>query len=153
MRIVLQRVSKACVRVDGSVVGAIGRGLLVLVGAATDDQDLTADAAAAKLAQLRVFEDESGRTNLSATEVGAAFLVVSQFTLLGSIARGRRPSFTEAARPELAARLVDRLVAQLAQRGFVVASGVFGATMEVELVNDGPFTLVVDVDSMGKVAG
>lgn len=153
MRIVLQRVLEARVRVGGAVVGEIGRGLLVLVGVAGEDTGSTADAAAAKLADLRCFEDAGGATNLAAHEVGGSFLVVSQFTLLGSVARGRRPSFSGAAPAVLAAPLVGRVVTALESRGYAVATGVFGAQMAVELVNDGPFTLVFEVDSAGRVGG
>lgn len=151
MRIVLQRVSSAAVRVDGEVVGAIERGVLTLVGVGVDDGSESSDAAADKLLALRIFEDAEGRTNLSIDQVGGAFLVVSQFTLQAALARGRRPSFTRAARPEVAEPLVERLVERLRGAGVPVATGRFGAMMEVELINDGPFTLVLDVDGAGRV--
>ncbi len=144
MRLVLQRVSSASVKVAGEVVGEIGRGLLVLVGIERGDGPPQVRAAAEKLAGLRVFEDEAGRMNLDLAAVGGAFLVVSQFTLAGSLARGRRPSFDRAAPPAEAEPLVDALVADLRTRGFRVETGRFRAMMEVALVNDGPVTLVAD---------
>jgi D-aminoacyl-tRNA deacylase len=144
MRVVIQRVSSAAVRVAGETVGAIGRGLLVLVAVERGDGASAVQAAAEKLAGLRVFEDEAGKMNLDAAAVGAAFLVVSQFTLAGSLERGRRPSFDRAAPPGEAAPLVDALVEELRRRGCVVATGRFGAHMDVELVNDGPVTLIAD---------
>lgn len=144
MRLVLQRVSSASVKVAGEVVGEIGRGLLVLVGIERGDGPPQVRAAAEKLAGLRVFEDEAGRMNLDLAAVGGSFLVVSQFTLAGSVARGRRPSFDRAAPPAEAEPLVDALVTELRNRGFQVATGRFRAMMEVALVNDGPVTLVAD---------
>lgn len=145
MRIVLQRVSRARVRVGGETVGEIGRGALVLAGAEADDGPEAADAAAARLAGLRIFADQQGRMNLDAAAVGGAFLVVSQFTIAGTpLAKGRRPSFSGAAAPEVAEPLVRRLVEGLRQAGLPVEEGRFGAHMEVELVNDGPVTFVLD---------
>jgi D-aminoacyl-tRNA deacylase len=144
MRLVIQRVSTASVRVDGATVGTIGRGLLVLAGIERGDGPEAVRAAAEKLAGLRVFEDAAGKMNLDAAAAGGAFLVVSQFTLAGSVARGRRPSFDRAAPPDDAAPLVEALVADLRQRGFRVETGRFRAHMEVALVNDGPVTLVAD---------
>ncbi|MBV8201243.1 MAG: D-tyrosyl-tRNA(Tyr) deacylase [Acidobacteria bacterium] len=144
MRLVIQRVSSASVRVAGETVGAIGRGLLVLVGVEQGDGAATALAAAEKLAGLRVFDDGAGKMNLDAAAAGGGFLVVSQFTLAGSLLRGRRPSFERAAPPEQAAPLVEALVAALRQRGCEVATGRFRARMDVALVNDGPVTLVAD---------
>ena len=145
MRAILQRVSNASVRVGGETVGRIGRGLLVLVGVEEGDGPGEVRALADKLAHLRVFEDEAGKMNLDAEAAGGAFLIVSQFTLAARLARGRRPSFDPAARPEVAEPLVEALVADLEGRGFRVAGGRFGARMEVELVNDGPVTFVLDV--------
>jgi D-tyrosyl-tRNA(Tyr) deacylase len=145
MRLCLQRVSRARVTVAGAEVGAIGRGVLVLAGVEKGDGEAQAVAAARKIAGLRLFEDAAGKMNLSASEVGGAFLVVSQFTLAGSLARGRRPSFDDAARPEIAERLVDLLVATLRAEGCTVATGRFRAYMEVELVNDGPVTFVLEL--------
>lgn len=145
MRAVVQRVSEASVVVDGDVVGAIGPGLLVLVGVHRDDDGADVAALAAKLVSLRIFRDDDGLMNRSVRDVGGAVLVVSQFTLYGSVKKGRRPSFTDAALPELAAPLVDAVVAAIATAGVPVATGRFGAMMDVTLVNDGPVTLVVDV--------
>jgi D-tyrosyl-tRNA(Tyr) deacylase len=137
-------VSSAAVRVGGETVGEIGRGLLVLVGVERGDGPEAARAAADKLAGLRIFEDEAGKMNLDTAAVAGAFLIVSQFTLAGSVARGRRPSFDRAAPPDVAAPLVEALVADLRRRGFRVETGRFRAYMEVALVNDGPVTLVAD---------
>jgi D-aminoacyl-tRNA deacylase len=145
VRLVLQRVSRASVRVGGATVGEIGRGLLVLAGVEKGDGPEQVLAAADKLAGLRVFEDEAGKMNLDLAAAGGAFLVVSQFTLAGSLARGRRPSFDRAAPPEEARPLVEKLVEELRGRGFRVETGRFRETMEVELVNDGPVTFVLDL--------
>jgi D-aminoacyl-tRNA deacylase len=144
MRLVVQRVGSASVKVAGETVGEIGRGLLVLVGIERGDRPESVRAAAGKLAGLRIFEDGDGRMNLDTAAAGGAFLIVSQFTLAGSVARGRRPSFDRAAPPEEAEPLVEALVADLRGRGFRVETGRFRATMEVALVNDGPVTLVAD---------
>lgn len=145
MRLVIQRVSRAEVRVSGEVVGAIGRGLLVLAAVETGDTAAQVERAAEKLAGLRCFEDAQGKMNLDVRDAGGAFLVVSQFTLAGSLERGRRPSFDRAARPEAAEPLVEALVERLRESGLRVETGRFRAPMEVELVNDGPVTLVLDV--------
>ena len=150
MRVVLQRVSRAAVRVDGEVVGQIGPGLLALVGVAEGDDAETVDKVAAKVAGLRIFADAEGRFNESVAEIGGGVLVVSQFTLISDVRRGRRPSFTGAARPEQAKPLVERFAAQLAAAGVPTASGRFGAMMEVELVNDGPFTVVIDSSELER---
>ena len=144
MRLVLQRVSSASVRVDGEMVGEIGRGLLALVGIERGDGPEQVRAAAEKLAGLRVFEDGAGKMNLDLAAVEGAFLIVSQFTLAGSVAKGRRPSFDGAAPPGEAEPLVEALVNDLRGRGFRVETGRFRAHMEVALVNDGPVTLIVD---------
>ena len=141
MRAVLQRVSRARVVVDGAVVGAVeGEGLLVLVGVTHDDGPVQADRLARKIAELRLLRDER-----SVLEAGAAVLVVSQFTLYGDARKGRRPSWSAAAPGPVAEPLVDAVCAGLRERGVPVATGVFGADMSVELVNDGPVTLVLDV--------
>ena len=145
MRLVLQRVASARVEVGGEVVGAIGRGILALVGVEKDDGDASVDKAVEKLAELRIFEDENGKMNLAARDAGAAFLVVSQFTLAASLERGRRPSFDAAAHPSIAEPLIEKLVAELRRRGLEVATGRFGARMQVTLVNDGPVTFVLDL--------
>ena len=132
-------------RVDQATVGEIGRGWLVLLGIGHADTDATAVALADKAAGLRCFEDADGKTNLSAADVHAEWLVVSQFTLLADVSRGRRPGFTNAAAPERASVLVERFIARLRDQGFTTAKGRFGAHMEVSLVNDGPFTIVLDL--------
>ena len=144
MRVVLQRVHRASVRVDGETLGEIGRGGVVLVGIGTDDDAAIVDRMADKVAALRYFTDASGRTTASLDEVGGALLVVSQFTLYADLRRGRRPGFTRAGDPELASALVDRFIARLGSAGVQVEQGRFGAMMDVELVNDGPFTLILD---------
>ncbi len=145
MRVVLQRVSSAAVRVDGETVGAIERGVVALVGVERGDGAATAARAAEKLAGLRLFEDGQGRMNLDATAAGGAFLIVSQFTLAGSLDRGRRPSFDGAAPPDEAEPLIAAMVSHLQARGLPVATGRFRARMELELVNVGPVTFVLDV--------
>ncbi len=147
MRAAVQRVSSASVRVGGETVGACGRGLLVLVGVGHEDTVETAGRLAAKVARLRIFENEDGRFDRSLLETGGAALVVSQFTLLGDSRRqkGTRPSFTDAARPEQAEPLIKAFVEALRGHGVHVETGVFGAYMEVELVNDGPVTIILDL--------
>jgi D-tyrosyl-tRNA(Tyr) deacylase len=144
MRAVIQRVSGAAVRVDGAVVGEIGVGLLVLLGVADGDGEAEAERLAAKVARLRIFADEAGRFDRSVLDAGGAVLVVSQFTLLADTAKGNRPSFTAAAPPAEAERLYERFSGALRGLGLEVGQGVFGARMEVELVNDGPVTIVLD---------
>jgi D-tyrosyl-tRNA(Tyr) deacylase len=144
MRLVVQRVSRAAVRIDGATVGEISGGAVVLAGIGSHDDAAVVDRMAGKLVGLRYFADADGRTNLTIADVGGSFLVVSQFTLYGDVRRGRRPGFTDAAPPELAERLVDRFVERLRSAGHRVETGRFGAMMDVELVNDGPFTLVLD---------
>ncbi len=144
MRIVLQRVSRASVTIDGRTAGAVGRGFCLLVGLTHGDTDATVDWMADKIAGLRLFPDAGGKMNLGLDEVGGAVLVVSQFTLYGDTAKGRRPSFVDAARPEQAIPLYERFVAALGQRGLQVATGEFGAHMEVEIHNDGPVTLILE---------
>lgn len=145
MRALLQRVSRAAVRVDGETVAEIGPGLVILVGVGHADDEATADGLARRIVALRIFRDEAGRTNRSILEVGGGALVVSQFTLYADTSRGRRPGFTDAAPPELAERLYDRFADAIEQAGIEpMGRGVFGAEMAVELVNDGPFTLWLD---------
>lgn len=144
MRVVLQRVTRASVTVEADVVGAIGSGLLILVGVAEGDTESQADALAAKVAGLRIFSDAEGRFNESLRDVDGSALVVSQFTLHADVRKGRRPGFTAAARPEVAEPLCDYFAKALRQQGVPVETGVFGAMMSVELVNDGPFTIVID---------
>jgi D-tyrosyl-tRNA(Tyr) deacylase len=144
MRLLLQRVTRAEVRVEGSVVGAIGVGFLLLVGLTGTDGEEEVAWMADKVAGLRLFGDAEGKMNLSLADVGGACLVVSQFTLYGDASKGRRPSFVDAARPELAIPLYDRFVSLLRERVGQVRTGEFGAMMEVELVNDGPVTLWIE---------
>jgi D-tyrosyl-tRNA(Tyr) deacylase len=141
---VLQRVSSARVRVGDAVVGEIGRGLLVLLGVARTDTPADAAAIAGKITTLRIFEDEAGKMNLSVADVEGSVLVVSQFTLLGDCRGGRRPSYIEAAAPEAANALYEAVVAAVRATGLPVATGTFRAHMAVELVNDGPVTLLID---------
>ena len=144
MKALLQRVSEAAVTVDGAVVGRIGRGFVVLVGVTHSDTQAEADWLARKIAGLRLFEDADGKFNLSLADVGGELLVVSQFTLYGDARKGRRPSFSHAARPEQAEPLVDYFAQQCRQFDFTVATGVFGAMMKVEIHNDGPVTLMLE---------
>lgn len=144
MRAILQRVSRAEVRVGGEVVGRIGRGLLVLVGVAPGDDAAIAEALARRIVELRIHEDAAGRTNLALADVGGEVLAVSQFTLYADTRRGRRPGFTDAADPGLAAEVYERFCRALEGLGVVTARGRFGAPMQVELVNDGPFTIWLD---------
>src|SRR3954452_2633969 len=144
MRAVCQRVAKACVRVDGAVVGEIETGLLVLLGIARGDGEDAAARLAEKVARLRIFPDEGGKFDRSLLDIGGRALVVSQFTLLADTAKGNRPSFAAAAPAEEAKRLVGVVCARLGTYGVAVSTGVFGAKMAVELVNDGPVTIVLD---------
>ncbi len=144
MRVVLQRVSRASVTIAGRVAGAIGPGFCLLVGFTHSDTPAQVDWMAEKVGGLRLFSDADGKMNLGLVEVGGAILVVSQFTLYGDAAKGRRPSFIDAARPEVAIPLYEAFVAALRARGFEVQTGEFGAMMDVELVNDGPVTLILE---------
>jgi D-tyrosyl-tRNA(Tyr) deacylase len=144
MRACIQRVSRAEVRVEGEVVGRIGRGLMVLLGVAHGDGPQEARQLAGKIAGLRIFEDAQGKMNLGLADVGGEMLVVSQFTLLGDCRKGRRPSFVDAAEPELAESLYEQFVGEVAAGGITVATGRFRQHMEVDLVNDGPVTLIVE---------
>jgi D-aminoacyl-tRNA deacylase len=144
MRIVLQRVSEARVRVDSEVVGEIGAGLMVLLGVGREDSDVDVSYLADKVAGLRIFEDEDGKLNRSVAEIAGGVLVVSQFTLYGDCRKGRRPGFSAAAPPELANRLYREFTEQLRSKGLTVATGIFQADMQVELINDGPVTMLLD---------
>jgi D-tyrosyl-tRNA(Tyr) deacylase len=147
MRALLQRVDRASVDVDQKRIATIGPGLLVLVGVGGSDDDETTDQLAARVAALRIFRDDAGRTNRSVVEVGGSALVVSQFTLYADTSRGRRPGFTDAGPPELAERLYRRFADALRAAGIAeVELGQFGSEMQVELVNDGPFTIWLDTD-------
>lgn len=144
MRAVIQRVTESSVKVDGRPVGAIGRGLMVLLGVSRGDTQKEADYLAEKIVNLRIFEDPDGRMNRSLLETGGEMLVVSQFTLLGDCRKGRRPSFVGAAPPEAANTLYEYFVEITRKRGITVRTGEFGAMMAVSLVNDGPVTLIVE---------
>ena len=144
MRAVLQRVSSARVEVNGETVGAIGAGLLVLLGVEKGDSEDDLNALLEKTASLRIFEDAAGKMNLSVTDVGGSVLVVSQFTLLADCRKGRRPGFTDAAAPDDADRYYQAFVVGLQTRGLNVATGIFQANMQVTLVNDGPVTIMLD---------
>ena len=144
MRAVLTRVKHASVSVDGKIIGQIGEGFLVLLGVTHEDTEAQAVKLADKLMGLRVFEDENGKMNRSISDVGGEVLVVSQFTLYGNCKKGRRPEFLSAARPEVAVPLYEKFVSLCRDKGFSVQTGEFGAYMEVESLNDGPFTLIVD---------
>ncbi len=149
MRCVIQRAARAEVRVGGRATGAIGPGLVVLAAFAPGDGEAELGWMAAKLPDLRLFDDDAGKINRSLRETGGALLLVSQFTLYGDCRRGNRPGFTGSAPPAAAAALYRRFAELLREQGLVVAEGVFGAKMEVELVNDGPVTLIVDRDAPG----
>jgi D-aminoacyl-tRNA deacylase len=144
MRVVLQRVSRASVTIEGRTAGAVERGFCLLVGFTHGDSNATVDWMAEKVAGLRLFSDAEGKMNLGLDEVGGAVLVVSQFTLYGDASRGRRPSFVDAARPKQAIPLYERFVAALRGRGLEVGTGEFGAHMTVEIQNDGPVTLILE---------
>jgi D-tyrosyl-tRNA(Tyr) deacylase len=144
MRALLQRVSRANVIVDGRIAGRINRGFVVLLGITHADSRAEAEWVAAKIAGLRIFEDEAGKMNLSLADVSGELLVLSQFTLYGDARKGRRPSFSDAAPPQQAEPLVDYLVEILREAGFTVATGVFGAHMDVEIHNEGPVTMLIE---------
>jgi D-tyrosyl-tRNA(Tyr) deacylase len=144
MRAVVQRVSRAQVAVDGEIVGEIGRGLLILLGVGHADDEADADYLADKIVGLRVFEDENGKMNLDVATAGGGILVVSQFTLYGDVRRGKRPSFDAVAAPERARQLYEYVVARIRAAGLPCQTGRFQETMEVELVNDGPVTILLD---------
>ncbi len=148
MRVVVQRVRSARVSVANDIVGAIGRGLLVLVGFTHDDAEPDLTFMADKIVNLRIFEDPEGKMNDSLLDVGGAILSVSQFTLYGNARNGRRPNYMAAARPEIAQPLYDRFNALLRETGMIVRTGRFGAMMDVELINDGPVTLWLDTDNL-----
>lgn len=150
MRVVLQRVISASVTVEGSVAGEIGHGLLILVGVADGDNEDDASRMARKCAELRVFSDADGKFNRSLLDTGGEALVVSQFTLFADTRRGRRPSFTSAASPDVAEPLMDAFAETLRSLGVATKSGVFGAHMQVELVNDGPVTIILDSEDLNQ---
>lgn len=144
MRAVIQRVKESSVTIDGEVVGKIGAGLLVLLGVADDDGAADAEALAAKIPVLRIFEDDNAKMNRSLLDVGGSMLVVSQFTLLGDCRKGRRPSFIKAAQPDKATKLYNHFIDLVKNQGVTVETGRFGAMMDVALINDGPVTLILE---------
>ena len=144
MRFVIQRVTESSVKVDGEVIGKIGKGFMVLIGVADSDTKDTADKMLKKMLGLRIFEDENGKTNKSLADVDGQLLMVSQFTLYANCKKGNRPSFTEAGEPHRAEELYEYMVAKAREQVPVVETGVFGAEMEVSLVNDGPFTVILE---------
>ena len=148
MRAVLTRVQSASVSIEGQTVGSIGKGFLILLGIGPEDTEKECRYLAEKALGLRVFEDENGKMNLGLGDVGGEVLVVSQFTLYGNCRKGRRPSFTEAANPELGERLYERFLALCAELGYPPQHGQFGADMQVSSVNDGPVTLILDTDAL-----
>ena len=149
MRVVIQRCSRASVRISGRVVGSIGQGLMLLVGVSASDTPADAELMARKIAQMRVFEDQDGKMNLALRDVGGAVLSISQFTLYADCKKGNRPSFARAARPEHAEPLYDHLNTLLrTQYGLPVQTGRFGADMQVELINDGPVTIILDTEQL-----
>ena len=150
MRCVIQRVTEASVTVEGEVIGQIGRGFMVLIGVSAEDTDKDLKYMAEKVPNLRIFEDEQGKMNLSLKDVGGAILAVSQFTLYGDARGSRRPSFIQAARPEQANALYEQLVAAWRAQGLTVETGRFRAEMQVALVNDGPVTIILDTDHLTK---
>ncbi len=148
MRAVLTRVKSASVRIDGEIVGQIGQGFLILLGVGPEDTEAECRCLAEKALSLRVFEDENGKMNLGLDAVGGQVLVVSQFTLYGNCRKGRRPSFTEAAGPELGNRMYELFLSECARLGYEPQHGRFGADMKVESINDGPITLILDTDQL-----
>ncbi len=146
MRFVIQRVREASVSVDGKVIGQIGHGLLVFVGVSDSDNRQIADKMTDKMTKLRIFDDADGKTNLS--DVGGEFLVISQFTLYADCRKGNRPSFTLAGKPDMAEELYEYIMEAIQEKGFPVARGEFGADMKVSILNDGPFTILLDSDEI-----
>ena len=148
MKFVIQRVSEASVRVDGQIAGQIGKGFLVLVGIAQEDTEAIADKLVNKMSGLRIFEDAQGKTNLSLADVDGQVLMISQFTLYADCRRGNRPGFSYAAKPEKANDLYEYVLAKTREKIPVVEKGVFGADMKVSLINDGPFTIILDSEQL-----
>ncbi|MBQ5850072.1 MAG: D-tyrosyl-tRNA(Tyr) deacylase [Lachnospiraceae bacterium] len=146
MRLLLQRVKEASVKVDGEIIGQIGHGLLVFVGVSDTDDKQIAD----KMTKLRIFDDEQGKTNLSAADVNGEFLIISQFTLYADCRKGNRPSFISAGKPEMANELYEYVISEVAKKGFKTEHGSFGADMKVSLLNDGPFTVILDSEEIVK---
>lgn len=148
MRFVIQRVTESSVKVDGKVIGQIGKGFMVLIGVADSDTKEIADKMVKKMTGLRIFEDEEGKTNLSLDAVGGELLLISQFTLYANCKKGNRPSFVEAGKPDMAEELYEYIISKCKEQIPVVEQGMFGADMKVSLVNDGPFTIVLDSDRL-----
>lgn len=148
MRFVIQRVAESSVSVDGNVIGRIGKGFMVLIGVAEEDTRETADKLVKKMTGLRIFEDENGKTNLSLADVAGEVLLISQFTLYANCKKGNRPSFTEAGSPDKAKELYEYIIERCRETIPVVETGSFGAEMKVSLVNDGPFTILLDSEKM-----
>ena len=148
MRFVIQRVTESSVKVDGKVIGQIGKGFMVLIGVADSDTKEIADKMVKKMTGLRIFEDEEGKTNLSLDAVGGELLLISQFTLYANCKKGNRPSFVEAGKPDMAEELYENIISKCKEHIPVVERGMFGADMKVSLVNDGPFTIVLDSDRL-----
>ena len=148
MRFVIQRVTESSVKVDGKVIGQIGKGFMVLIGVADSDTKEIADKMVKKMTGLRIFEDEEGKTNLSLDAVGGELLLISQFTLYANCKKGNRPSFVEAGKPDMAEELYEYIIRKCKEHIPVVERGMFGADMKVSLVNDGPFTIVLDSDRL-----
>ncbi|MBR9947323.1 D-tyrosyl-tRNA(Tyr) deacylase [Clostridiaceae bacterium Marseille-Q4145] len=148
MRFVVQRVTHASVTVDGNVIGKIGQGFMVLIGVSDEDTKETADKMVKKLLGLRIFEDENGKTNLDIHTVGGSLLLISQFTLYADCKHGNRPSFIKAGKPDMANEMYEYIIAKCRERVEIVETGEFGADMKVELLNDGPFTILLDSDQL-----
>ena len=148
MRFVIQRVLESSVSVDGKVVGSIGKGFMVLIGVGAGDTRETADKMIKKLIGMRIFEDENGKTNLNLESVGGSLLLISQFTLYADCKRGNRPGFTDAGAPDLAEELYEYIIAECRKSVPVVERGIFGADMKVSLINDGPFTVILDSEKL-----
>ena len=148
MKFVIQRVTHAEVAVEGEVIGKIGKGFMVLIGVAQDDTRVIADKMVKKLTGLRIFEDENGKTNLSLDQVGGELLLISQFTLYANCKKGNRPSFIEAGKPDMAEEMYEYIISRCKEQVTVVERGKFGADMKVSLVNDGPFTIVLDSEQI-----
>lgn len=148
MRFVIQRVKEANVTVDGEVIGRIGHGLLVFVGVADNDDKKIADKMIDKMTKLRIFDDADGKTNLSIADVGGEFLIISQFTLYADCRKGNRPSFIQAGKPDMANEMYEYVISEVLKKGFKVGHGIFGADMKVALLNDGPFTIILDSEEL-----
>ena len=148
MRFVVQRVTHASVTVDGNVIGKIGQGFMVLIGVSDEDTKETADKMVKKLLGLRIFEDENGKTNLDIHTVGGSLLLISQFTLYADCKHGNRPSFIKAGKPDMANEMYEYIIAKCREQVEIVEAGEFGADMKVELLNDGPFTILLDSDQL-----